>query len=176
MEYKIEQMISAQEIKKQVQKIADQINNDYKDEQIILVGLLRGSLMFLADLARAINKDVIIDFMSVSSYGHEMQTSGEIKILKDLDENIYNKHVIVVEDIIDTGFTLERITQLLNAREPKSLTVATLLDKPEARISRVDVKYIGFKIPNEFVVGYGIDYAQKHRALPYIGKVVIINE
>ncbi|MCV3728427.1 hypoxanthine phosphoribosyltransferase [Ureaplasma miroungigenitalium] len=171
--YKIQEMISAAEIQTAVQKIADQINRDYEGKEIVLVGLLRGSVMFLADLARHIkNPHITIDFMSVSSYGHEMQTSGEIKILKDLDENIKDKNVIIVEDIIDTGFTLDKISKLLWSREPRSLTIATLLDKPECRISHVDVQYIGFQIPNEFVVGYGIDYAQMHRALPYIAKVI----
>lgn len=172
MKYHIEEMISKNKIELKVSELAKKINEDFDNEEILLIGLLRGSVMFLADISRKIKNVSEIDFMSVSSYGNNMQTSGEIKILKDLDVNIENKNVIIVEDIIDTGFTLSKVTKILNERNPKTLKIVTLLDKPDRRIVEVSVEYIGFIIPDEFVVGYGIDYAQKHRTLPYIGKVV----
>ncbi len=172
MKYHIEEMISKESISKKVDEIAEKINADFKDEDVLVIGLLRGSLMFLADLSRKLNNVSEIDFISVSSYGNNMQTSGEIKILKDLDESIENKNVIIVEDIIDTGFTLSKICKILKERLPKTLKITTLLDKPERRIVDIKIDYQGFIIPDEFVVGYGIDYAQKHRTLPYIGKVV----
>ncbi len=172
MKYHIEEMISADEIAQKIDQIATKINADFQGKDILLVGLLRGSIMFLADLARKLENVCEIDFMAVSSYGSGMQTSGEVKILKDLDESIEGKNVIIVEDIIDTGFTLSKICKILKDRQPNTLKICTLLDKPERRIVEVKVDYQGFVIPDEFVVGYGIDYAQKHRALPYIGKVV----
>ncbi|VWL85491.1 hypoxanthine phosphoribosyltransferase [Oceanivirga miroungae] len=172
MKYHIEEMIAKSEIANKVRLLADNINKDLNNEDVLLIGLLRGSVMFLADIAREINNVSEIDFMSVSSYGSGMVTSGEIKILKDLDVNIEGKNVIIIEDIIDTGFTLSKVTKILKERNPKSLRICTLLDKPERRVTDVFVDYVGFIIPDEFVVGYGIDYAQKHRALSYIGKVV----
>lgn len=172
MKYHIEKMISEKEIKEKVKYLADRINCDYQNENVLLVGILKGSYMFLADLSRELNNVKEVDFMAVSSYGSSMITSGEIKILKDLDVNIENQHVLIIEDIIDTGFTLSKITKILKERNPKSLEVCTLLDKPDRRVVNVDVKYVGIVIPDEYIVGYGIDFNQKYRTLKYIAKVV----
>lgn len=174
MEYKIETLISELEVKNKVVELAQKIREDYSQgEEIVFVALLRGSVIFLSDLARELQDyDIKLDFMTVSSYGKSMQSSRDVKIKKDLEDDIKDKHVIIVEDIIDTGFTLKKVYEMLGLREPKSLEICTLLDKPERREVEVAVKYIGFKIPDEFVVGYGIDYAEKHRNLKYIGKVV----
>ena len=166
-------LIPEEEIKKRVKELGRQITEDYQDaEDVILVGLLRGSTIFLADLSREIKLEAKIDFMVVSSYGSEMESSREVKINKDLEEDIRNKNVIIVEDIIDTGYTLEKVRDYLLLKSPASFKICTLLDKPERREVPVEVDYVGFKIPDVFVVGYGIDYAQKHRNLPYVGKVV----
>lgn len=174
MDYTIEELISADSLHQKVQEMGAQIESDYKDaDEIILVGLLRGSTVFLADLAREINLDAKIDFMVVSSYGNSMNSSREVKIKKDLEEDISGKHVIIVEDIIDTGYTLEKVREYLLLREPASLKICTLLDKPERREVDVPVDYTGYSIPDVFVIGYGIDYAQRHRNLPYVGKVIM---
>ncbi len=174
MDYKIDKMISADKIKNRVIELGAEIEKDYKGKgDIILVGLLRGSVVFLADLAREINLEAKIDFMVVSSYGDSMESSREVRINKDLEEDIRDKNVIIIEDIIDTGYTLDKVIDYLQLKSPSSLEICTLLDKPERREVSVDVKYVGFKIPDVFVIGYGIDYAQKHRNLPYIGKVVM---
>lgn len=174
MDYKIDEMISAEKIKKRVRELGAEIEKDYKGRgDIILVGLLRGSVVFLADLAREINLEAKIDFMVVSSYGDSMESSREVRINKDLEEDIRDKNVIIIEDIIDTGYTLEKVKDYLRLKSPLSLEICTLLDKPERREVSVDVKYVGFAIPDVFVIGYGIDYAQKHRNLPYIGKVIM---
>jgi len=136
------------------------------------VGLLRGSVVFLADLARAIDLEAKMDFMVVSSYGNSTESSRDVRIDKDLAEDIRGLNVIIVEDIIDTGYTLAKVRQMLMLREPASLSICTLLDKPERRETEVPVDYVGFRIPDVFVIGYGIDYAQKHRNLPFVGKVV----
>lgn len=177
MNYKIDTMISKDDIAVKVKELADMITNDYNDtDEIILVALLRGSVIFLSDLAREIGiDDVKLDFMVVSSYGNSMESSRDVKIKKDIEDSIADKNVIIVEDIIDTGFTLSKVKEILKLREPKSLKICTLLDKPERREAQVDVDYVGFTIPDEFVVGYGIDYAEKHRNLPYIGKVTILD-
>lgn len=177
MEYKIETLISELEIKNKISELANAIRKDYKaNEELIFVGLLRGSVIFLSDLARELEEyDITLDFMTVSSYGKSMESSRDVKIKKDLEEDIKGKHVLIVEDIIDTGFTLKKVYEILSLREPKSLEICTLLDKPDKREVHVDVKYIGFKIPDEFVVGYGIDYAEKHRNLKFIGKVIKTN-
>ncbi|MDA3958087.1 hypoxanthine phosphoribosyltransferase [Oceanispirochaeta sp.] len=173
MKYTIEVLINEADLAKKVKELGETIENDYKDaEEIILVGLLRGSTVFLADLARHIKMDARIDFMVVSSYGNSMDSSRDVQIKKDLEEEIRGRHVIIVEDIIDTGYTLERVKEFLALREPASLKICTLLDKPERREVKVDVDYVGFTIPDVFVIGYGIDYAQKHRNLPYVGKVI----
>jgi len=174
MNYSIDELISADKVKLRVKELGSEIEKDYKGKgDIILVGLLRGSVVFLADLAREIDLEAKIDFMVVSSYGNKMESSREVRINKDLEEDIKDKNVIIVEDIIDTGYTLEKVKDYLNLKSPLSLEICTLLDKPERREVTVDVKYVGFEIPDVFVIGYGIDYAQKHRNLPYIGKVVM---
>ena len=176
MDYKIDEMISAEKIKNRVKELGAEIEKDYQGKgDIILVGLLRGSVVFLADLAREIDLEAKIDFMVVSSYGNSMESSREVRINKDLEEDIRDKNVIIIEDIIDTGYTLEKVEDYLRLKSPSSLEICTLLDKPERREVSVPVKYVGFEIPDVFVIGYGIDYAQKHRNLPYIGKVVMVN-
>jgi len=173
MNYSIDVLIDEKELAEKVKSLGKAIEADYCDApEIILVGLLRGSTVFLADLARNINLDARIDFMVVSSYGNSMDSSRDVQIKKDLEEEIRGRHVIIVEDIIDTGYTLERVREFLALREPASLKICTLLDKPERREVSVPVDYVGFTIPDVFVIGYGIDYAQKHRNLPYVGKVV----
>ncbi len=173
MKYHIETLIAEDEIKKRVEELGKQITDDYRNaEDIILVGLLRGSTIFLADLARKIDLEAKIDFMVVSSYGNSMESSREVRINKDLEEDVSGKNIIIVEDIIDTGYTLEKVKDYLLLKKPASLKICTLLDKPERREVSVEVDYVGFSIPDVFVIGYGIDYAQKHRNLPYIGKVV----
>ncbi len=173
MEYRIEELLSAEKVKKRVAELAMEIEKAYRgQEDIVLVGLLRGSVVFLADLARLINLEVKMDFMVVSSYGMGTVTSHDVRIEKDLAEDVRGLNVILVEDIIDTGSTLAKVREILLLREPASLRICTLLDKPDRRETRVDVDYVGFKIPDVFVIGYGIDYAQKHRNLPYVGKVI----
>lgn len=171
MEYDVDVLISREEINKKVKELAETINKDFDGEEIVLIGLLRGSVIFLSDLAREITLDAKIDFMTVSSYGNSMESSREVRIKKDLEELIEGRNVIIVEDIIDTGYTLKKVEETLKIRNPKVMKICTLLDKPERREVEINVDYIGFKIPDEFVVGYGIDYAQKHRNLPYVGIV-----
>lgn len=146
-----------------------QISRDYEGKNLLLVGLLKGSVVFMSDLMRAITVDAGIDFMSVSSYGKGSKTSGVVKIIKDLQEDIAHYDVLIVEDILDSGMTLSYITQLLQARGPKSIRLCTLLDKPERHKVDVHIDYLGFTIPDEFIVGYGLDYAERYRNLPYIG-------
>ncbi|WP_027701432.1 hypoxanthine phosphoribosyltransferase [Metaclostridioides mangenotii] len=164
-------MLSEEEIKAKVIELAKQIEKDYKGEDVLVVGILKGASVFVADLIRCINLDVNIDFMSVSSYGAGTQTSGSVKILKDLDVNIEGKNVLVVEDIIDSGLTLSNLVATLETRKPKSLKLCTLLDKPERRTADIYVDYVGFVIEDKFIVGYGIDYDEKYRNLPYIAIV-----
>ncbi|ANO33652.1 hypoxanthine phosphoribosyltransferase [Vibrio breoganii] len=173
MKHTVEVMISEQEVQERVQQLGASINEHYKDsEELVMVGLLRGSFVFMADLSRAVTVNHSVDFMTASSYGNTMESSRDVRILKDLDDDIKGKDVLLVEDIIDTGNTLSKVCEILSIREPNSIQIATLLDKPSRREVKVDVKWIGFEIPDEFVVGVGIDYAQKYRNLPYIGKVV----
>ncbi|GAD78511.1 hypoxanthine phosphoribosyltransferase [Vibrio ezurae] len=173
MKHTVEVMISEQEVQERVQQLGAQINEHYKDsKELVLVGLLRGSFVFMADLSRAVTVNHSVDFMTASSYGNSMESSRDVRILKDLDDDIKGKDVLLVEDIIDTGNTLSKVCEILSIREPNSIQIATLLDKPSRREVKVDVKWIGFEIPDEFVVGVGIDYAQKYRNLPYIGKVI----
>lgn len=167
----IKELISKQELEAKVRELGKQITNDYEGEEVTLVGLLRGSVVFLADLCREIDLEVKIDFMNVSSYGNSMESSRDVKILKDLDDSIKDKNVIIVEDIIDTGYTLDLVISMLKERQPKSLKIASLLDKPARREINLDIDYVGFVIPDAFIVGYGIDYAQKYRNLNYIGIV-----
>ncbi|MEI2266372.1 hypoxanthine phosphoribosyltransferase [Erwinia sp. CGal63] len=178
MKHTVEVMISEQEIAKRIAELGRQITEDYRDSgsEMVLVGLLRGSFMFMADLCRKIEVSHEVDFMTASSYGSGMSTTRDVKILKDLDEDIRGKDVLIVEDIIDSGNTLSKVREILRLREPKSLAICTLLDKPERREVEVPVEYVGFTIPDKFVVGYGIDYAQRYRHLPYVGHVVMLEE
>lgn len=151
-----------------VQEIGDKITADYLGKDLLVIGVLKGANIFLGDLVRKIDLPVQLDFIAASSYGASTESSGVVRILKDLDYSIEGKHVLIVEDIIDTGLTLHYLLDNFNSRNPKSLSVCTLLDKPERRKVDVDVAYVGFNIPDEFIVGYGIDYAEKYRNLPYI--------
>ena len=163
-------LIDENTVKQKVKELAQKINNDYKDKTPCLIGLLKGSFVFIADLAREIDTNIEVDFMIVSSYGNE-NIGSEIKILKDVDIPLTGKDVIIVEDIIDTGYTLEKICEILQTRNVASLKICTLLNKPSRRKVDIKIDYNGFDIEDEFVVGYGIDYAQKYRNLPYIGVV-----
>ena len=164
-------MYSEEDIKAKVKEIAKQIEKDYAGEELLVVGILKGASVFCADLIREINLDVQMDFMVVSSYGSGTESSGTVKIIKDLDVDIENKNVLIVEDIIDSGLTLSSLVKALNTRKPKSLKLCTLLDKPERRTSDIKVDYIGYVIEDKFIVGYGIDYNEKYRNLTYIGIV-----
>ncbi|SHK02648.1 hypoxanthine phosphoribosyltransferase [Tepidibacter formicigenes] len=164
-------LIKEEDIKNKVYELAKIIENDYKGEEILLVGVLKGACVFISDLMRNIDLDVSLDFMAVSSYGMSTKSSGVVKILKDLDTEIENKNVLIVEDIIDTGLTLKYLCENLKSRNPKSLKICTLLDKPERRKCDIKVDYTGFEIPDKFIVGYGIDCGEKFRNLPYIGIV-----
>jgi hypoxanthine phosphoribosyltransferase len=158
-----EVLFSAEQIHERVAAIGKQISDDYKGESIVLVGVLKGAAIFLADLARAIEVDNTFDFVAVSSYGKGSTSSGAVKLIKDLDVPIEGKHVIVVEDILDTGLTLNYLRRLLLQHKPASLKIATCLDKPERRLVPIEADYVCFKIPNRFVIGYGMDYAEKYR-------------
>ncbi len=157
--------LSTDQIQTRVREMGEQITKDYPDGPIYLVGILKGAFMFLADLSRAIKTPSRIEFMGISSYGKGKTTSGQVKVTKDLDVTIEGHHVLVVEDIVDSGVTLTYLMNVLKQRRPKSLQIATLLDKPERRLRPVDVAYVGFKIPDEFVVGYGLDFAEDYRNL-----------
>ena len=167
----IHEMYSKEQIDQMVTEIATRINKDYEGKQIHMICILRGSVFFCADLAKKITVPVSMDFMSVGSYGDGTASSGVVRIAKDLDEAIEGKDVLIVEDIIDSGRTLYYLIDVLKHRNPKSVRLCTLLDKPDRRVKDVKVDYCGFEIPDEFVVGYGLDYAQKYRNLPYIGVV-----
>lgn len=164
-----EVLLSADEIATRVKEIGDQISADYSGEEILMIGVLRGAVIFMSDLARAISIPVAIDFMAVSSYGASTTSSGIVRILKDLDEEVAGRHLLVVEDIIDSGLTLNYLLDNLHSRKPASIRLVTLLNKPERRKKEVHVDYNGFTIPDHFVVGYGLDYAEKYRNLPFIG-------
>ena len=164
-------LLSEEEVDKRIQEIGDQISKDYAGKQVHLVCVLKGGCPFMCELAKRITVPVSYDFMAVSSYGSDTKSSGVVKIVKDLDESLKDKDVIVVEDIIDSGRTLSYLMEMLRDRGPKSLRLCTLLDKPERRVIEVNVDYTGFAIPDEFVVGYGLDYDQRYRNLPYIGIV-----
>jgi len=171
--YVIDQMISAKAIAARIEALAREIRAEFPaDERLVVVGLLRGSFVFIADLVRELGDfDVEVDFLEASSYGNAMQSSREVRILKDLRGEIEGRNVLVVEDIVDTGHTLSHVIHLLSARHPKKLRTIALLDKPTRREVELSADWTGFTIPDEFVVGYGIDYAQKNRNLPFIGKV-----
>lgn len=152
-----------------IHELGDEISKDYAGEEVMLVGILKGASVFLSDLIRQISLTTYIDYMVVSSYGNSAETSGVVRIIKDLEDDIEGKNIIIVEDIIDTGLTLEYLRQNLLSRHPKSLKICTLLDKPARREREINVDYKGFEVPDEFIVGYGIDYAEKYRNLPFIG-------
>lgn len=162
-------LITSADIQKKIREMGRQIRADFPGELLILVGVLKGAVLFLADLARQIPGEVTFDFIAVSSYGKDTKSSGQVKLNKDLDSSIEGKVVIVVEDILDTGLTLQYLLRVLQQRKPKSLKVAVLLDKKERRIADVRADYTGFVIPDEFVVGYGLDYAERYRNLPDVG-------
>ena len=175
--YLIKPCISEEDILKRVEELAKEIDKDFEGEEVLLIGLLRGSVVFLSDLCRKLKTADTLDFMVVSSYGNGMESSRNVKIIKDLEENVKDRNVLIVEDIIDTGNTLKKVKEIIETREPKKIKIVTLLDKPERReVDDIEVDYVGFKIPDEFVVGYGIDFAQKYRTLPYVGIVVKENE
>ena len=162
-------LISRADIQRRVAEMAGEIRRDFPTEPLHLVGVLKGSVFFLTDLARQIGGDVSMDFIAVSSYGSGTHTSGQVKLTRDLDSSIEGKTVIVVEDILDTGMTLQYLLRIFEQRKPRRIRVAVLLDKPERHIAKVRADYVGFTIPNEFVVGYGLDYAERYRNLPHVG-------
>ena len=166
---KIHVMISEEEIRARIQDMGGQISRDYEGEEILAVGVLRGGAFFCTELTQRITVPVIVDFIEASSYGDGTVSSGTVNITKDLIEDVEGKNVLIIEDIIDTGNTLSRLAEKLKKRGPKSLKICTLLDKPERRVVQMKVDYNGFQIPDKFVVGYGMDYAQRYRNLPYIG-------
>lgn len=167
----VEIMLSEAEVDARIQEIGEQISKDYEGKQVHLVCVLRGGAFFMCELAKRITVPVSLDFMSVSSYGSDTKSSGVVKIVKDLDDSLRGKDVLVVEDIVDSGRTLSYLMEMLRDRKPNSLKLCTLLDKPDRRVVDVQVDYTGFQIPDEFVVGYGLDYDQRYRNLPYIGIV-----
>ena len=168
----IKVLLTEEEVNKRISEVAEEINKDYEGEDIHLICILKGGAMFMCELAKRLNGEVSFDFMDVSSYGSGIESTGIIKILKDLDDDISGKNVIIVEDIIDTGRTLHNLSNLLMSRGPKSIRICTMLDKPSRRVQKeVKVDYRCFEIPNKFVVGYGLDYDQRYRNLPFIGVV-----
>ncbi|MEH7403844.1 hypoxanthine phosphoribosyltransferase [Gottfriedia acidiceleris] len=172
MAYRIKDtLISEIELKNRVKALAEQIEHDFNNEPLILVVVLKGSFVFAADLVREMKSNINVDFISVSSYSNQTESTGKVRLLKDLDENITDKNVVVIEDIIDSGLTLHFLRDHLQMHKPKSIKICTLLDKPERRKIDLPVDYVGFVIPDEFIVGYGIDYAQQYRNLPYIATV-----
>ena len=162
-------LLTEEEIHKRVRELGEEITRDYAGKEPIFVGVLKGCFVFMADLVRCVELPGSVDFMVVSSYGAGVNTSGAVAILKDLSQDIEGRDVVIVEDILDTGVTLHYLTKYLANRKPASLTIATLLDKPDRRRADVKAKYVGFTVPDAFVVGYGLDYAEKYRNLPYIG-------
>lgn len=162
-------LIDQDSLTAKVQELAGQISEDYKDKELLLVGILKGSVPFTADLLRFLEADVMVDFMSVSSYGDGAESSGRVRVIKDLDNSVDGKNILIVEDIIDSGNTLYHLKELLLLRNPESVKICTILNKPSRRVKDVKVDYIGFDIEDEFVVGYGLDYAERYRNLPYVG-------
>ncbi len=172
---KVDVMITEEELDKRIVELGKQITEDYAKKRVKLICVLKGGVFFACEIAKHIDLNLAIDFMVVSSYGSSTVSSGNIKLIKDLDESIEGEDVIVVEDIVDSGRTLSHLLELLRQRKPKSLVLCTMLDKPARREADVDVKYTGFVIPDEFVVGYGLDYDQRYRNLPYIGKLRFVD-
>lgn len=173
MTVEMQVLISAEEIQTKVQELGQKINAHYanSDKELVLIGLLRGSVLFMADLCRTIHKPHELDFMTVSSYGGDTVSSRDVKILKDLDGEIRGKDILVVEDIIDSGNTLNKVMEILQTREPNSIELCTLISKPSRREIELEVKFMGFEIEDKFIVGYGLDYDQKYRHIPFIGEI-----
>jgi hypoxanthine phosphoribosyltransferase len=164
-----EVLVSTEALATRIKELGEEISADYAGKDILMIGVLRGAVIFMADLARAISRPVTIDFMAVSSYGASTSSSGVVRIIKDLDEDVAGRHLLIVEDIIDSGLTLKYLYENLLSRRPASVRICTLLSKPSRRKVDVPVDYNGFTIPDDFVVGYGLDYAEKYRNLPYVG-------
>lgn len=173
MEHKIKVLLGEDAVNQRIKEIGEQISKDFSGKKVHLICVLKGGVFFTCELAKRITVPVSLDFMSVSSYGAGTTSSGVVRIVKDLDQPLEGKDVIIVEDIIDSGRTLNYLIDILKKRNPNSMTICTLLDKPERRVVDVNVKYVGFNIPDEFVVGYGLDYDQEYRNLPYIGVVEV---
>lgn len=169
MKERVTTLISEETLKARVQEIAKEITESYKGEEVKTICVLKGAVMFMVDLVKNLNLPVKFDFMAVSSYGNSTESSGNIQILKDLDDPIEGENILIVEDIIDSGRTLHYLIEYLNSKKPKSIKLCTLFDKPERREFEVNVDWTGFDIPDEFIVGYGLDYAQRYRNLPFIG-------
>lgn len=172
LDYTIKTLIAREKVEERIKELATEITKDYEGKEIVVLGLLKGSVMFMSDLIKELDLPLVIDFMSVSSYGDGTSTTGIVKILKDTDFDLKGRDILIVEDIIDTGLTLKYVREFIESKGTNSVSICTLLDKPSRR--KVDIKgdYTGFEIPDEFVVGYGLDFAQKHRNLPYVGIVV----
>lgn len=166
----IHELISEEQVEERIREMAEQLSRDYAGKTLHMICILKGSVIFFSQLAKAVKIPVTMDFMATASYGEETVSSG-LEVRKDLDEDLDGRHVLIVEDIIDTGNTLSMVRKMLNARNPESLKICTLLDKPERRETEVEVEYVGFEIPDKFVVGYGLDYAQRYRNLPYVGEI-----
>ncbi|MGL4346414.1 MAG: hypoxanthine phosphoribosyltransferase [Cellulosilyticaceae bacterium] len=164
----LETLISEEDLQRRIKELGEQISKDYEGKEIVILCVLKGGVMFMTDLAKRISVPLKMEFMAVSSYGNEYKSTGVVKIVKDLDEPIEGKEVLIVEDIIDSGRTLSYLKNILIGRNPKSIKICTLLDKPEQRVVDVEVEYVGFTIPDSFVIGYGLDYHQLYRNLPYI--------
>lgn len=164
-----EVLFSESQLKEKIQELAAKISKDYENKDLLVVGILKGSVVFAAELIKNITTYCEIDFMAVSSYGNSTETSGVVRILKDLDHNVEGKDILIVEDIVDTGVTLSYLLKYLKARKANSIEIVALLNKPARRSADLNVKYIGFEVPDAFIVGYGIDYAEKYRNLPFIG-------
>lgn len=162
-------LFAEDELRTKIREIGTKVSEDYKGKELMLVGILKGSVPFMADLMKEITIPCTMDFMAVSSYGNSTKTSGVVRILKDLDFEIENKHILIVEDIIDSGITLKYLTEYLKGRKAASIEIAALLNKPERRKAEVNAKYIGYDVPDYFLVGYGLDYGEKYRNLPYVG-------
>ncbi len=167
----VREYISEEKILKRIRELGDQITKDFAGEDLYVACILKGAVYFATELTKRIDLPIRLDFMSASSYGDSTESSGNVRISRDLDEDIEGRNVLVIEDIIDTGRTLKRLMEVLKERKPKSIKLAALLDKPERRIVEVKGDYVGFEVPDEFIVGFGLDYAQKYRSLPYVGVV-----
>ncbi|GIN88377.1 hypoxanthine-guanine phosphoribosyltransferase [Heyndrickxia sporothermodurans] len=162
-------LISEEEIQKKTKEIAEQLTIEYQDRFPLAIGVLKGAMLFMSDLLKQVDTYLEMDFMDVSSYGKSMVSSGEVKILKDLDTSVEGRDILIIEDIIDSGLTLSYLVELFRYRKAKSIKIVTLLDKPSGRKANIEADYVGFNVPDAFVVGYGLDYAERYRNLPYIG-------